>query len=528
MRIIPTILLLVLLVVSSIGLAHCWSNGGFSTDDPSNPKYGTHDWIAQHALDWLPTQEKLYITDNLAAYLYGTELPDNNNASAPGHIGDTSKHHIYFYSNGTLQDDSAAAMASTEYQTALNLLNTGNYSGAAETAGIMSHYIADVAVWSHVMGATTDWGAESENVHSNYESYVNTRTSSYVDSYNSYLVYDGSLITLSAYNAALNLANDSTFDHDGIYTCVWMNNSYSISNPTYWNRAGESLNLAVNAVSDVLHTLYINSNVQPTPTPSSTPTAIGTDHIVINEVEQNPPGTDAGNEYVELYNPTVNSVDISGWIVSTTAGDNVALAISSGTIIQHNGYYLMISSSQWIDNSGESVILRNFGGNEVDRTPSLADADNDGWSWQRYPNGQDTDSSADWAFRSSTKGAPNGETSTPTPTPTPTPSPTPSPSPPNFGPTSSPTVSPTIVPTTIAPITTASPILHPTATPTQVPTASPYSSHRPTTSPTVPELPTLIILPLFAAATFLSIALIRKMPDSSKKHNSTTIVKKRR
>ena len=36
--------------------------------------------------------------DNLAAYLYGTERPDNSNASAPGHIGDNAKHHIYYYS----------------------------------------------------------------------------------------------------------------------------------------------------------------------------------------------------------------------------------------------------------------------------------------------------------------------------------------------------------------------------------------------------------------------------------------------
>jgi len=32
--------------------SYAWSSGGFSSD-PSNPKYGTHDWIAQHALDWV-------------------------------------------------------------------------------------------------------------------------------------------------------------------------------------------------------------------------------------------------------------------------------------------------------------------------------------------------------------------------------------------------------------------------------------------------------------------------------------------
>lgn len=32
-----------------------WSNGGYSAD-PSNLDYGTHDWFAQHALDWLPSR----------------------------------------------------------------------------------------------------------------------------------------------------------------------------------------------------------------------------------------------------------------------------------------------------------------------------------------------------------------------------------------------------------------------------------------------------------------------------------------
>lgn len=119
----------------SVQSALCWSNGGYS-DNPAQPKYGTHDWIAQHALDWLPNEEKQYITDNLATYLYGTELPDNSQA-ADG-IGDTSKHHIYFYADGSLQDDAAAQRASEEYQKALNYLKNNDYSDAAKTAGTMS------------------------------------------------------------------------------------------------------------------------------------------------------------------------------------------------------------------------------------------------------------------------------------------------------------------------------------------------------------------------------------------------------
>jgi hypothetical protein len=268
--ILPLVIFLGLILITANVRITGWSNGGYSSD-PSQPVYGTHDWIAQHALDWLPTQEKQYIQDNLASYLYGTELPDNN--VAPDHIGDTARHHVYFWSNGTLSEDDSAVRASQECQIALSYLNAKDYINASKTAGIMSHYLVDVAVFAHVMGASTDWGAETGNVHSNYESYVNARTSSYNDTYSSYLSYNGSLVTVSAYDATLNIARDTTFDNGGIYTCTWMNNNYNISNPIYWNRAGESLNIAVNTLADVLHTLYISSD-QPTttPTPTSTPT----------------------------------------------------------------------------------------------------------------------------------------------------------------------------------------------------------------------------------------------------------------
>jgi hypothetical protein len=234
-----------------------WSNGGFSAN-PASPDYGTHDWIAEHALDWLPLQEKQFILENKAAYLYGTELPDNGQA-ADG-IGDVSKHHVYFLANGLLEDDAAAVRARDEYTKAVNAFKAGNLSGAAKELGIMAHYVADMAVFAHVMGASTAWGAEQH--HSDYEDYVDTRTNSYQDTFNSYLAFDGTLSTTTAYNAALGLALDSTFDNNGDLTCVWMDTHYNWSNPTFANRAGESLNLAVNAIADVLHT-FASQNVIP-------------------------------------------------------------------------------------------------------------------------------------------------------------------------------------------------------------------------------------------------------------------------
>jgi hypothetical protein len=234
--------------------ALCWSNGGYSAD-PAHPDYGTHDWIAQHALDYLPAQEKQYIVDNLASYLYGSELPDR--PASQGGIGDTTKHHVYYSSSGALVDDSSAKRAFEEFNKTLNFLKVGDYVNASKTAGAMAHYIADMAVFGHVMGTSTTWG--TENHHSDYESYVTDRTTSYQDTFNSYLSFDGNLTILSAYNATVTLAYDTTFGGSSNHNCVWMDSEYDWSNSAFSSRCGESLNLGVNAVADVLHTLYLEA-----------------------------------------------------------------------------------------------------------------------------------------------------------------------------------------------------------------------------------------------------------------------------
>ncbi len=246
-------LVVALLLVSFIAFpVYSWSNGGYSAD-PSNPDYGTHDWIAQHALDWLPPEEKQFILDNLASYLYGTELPDNGAASDG--IGDTVKHHVYFFSNGSLQDDASAVRAQQEYDVAVAFFESGDLVNATKRLGVMSHYICDVAVFGHVMGSATDWGNEVH--HSDYENYANERTNNYTDEFDTFLVFDGALSNISAYNATLTLAYDTTFDAGGNLTCVWMDQNYDWNNATFRNRCGESLNLAVNLIADVLHMFYV-------------------------------------------------------------------------------------------------------------------------------------------------------------------------------------------------------------------------------------------------------------------------------
>jgi hypothetical protein len=115
-----------------------------------------------------------------------------------------------------------------------------------------------MAVFGHVMGATTDWGSEIH--HSDYEDYVKEKTLSYNSEFNTYLVFDGNLTRISAYDAASLLAYDTTFDLNGNLTCVWMDQNYNWSNPTFKDRCGESLNLAVNLLTDVLHTFHLETH----------------------------------------------------------------------------------------------------------------------------------------------------------------------------------------------------------------------------------------------------------------------------
>jgi len=249
---ISTTLSLCLLAATSI-TSRAWQNGGY-TRDYNLPKLGTHDWIALHAINWLPDSERWWIERNLNYFLVGTELPDNW-AHPLGGIGDVWLHHVYYNSSEALVDDSAATRALAEYNLVLAFLKVGNYSAAALHAGIMSHYLSDMGVFGHVMGKGTDWGNETH--HLDYETIVETRTNEYPnDDFTVYINYDGVLLEIDSYNATLQIAYDTTFDVDGDLTAVWMDTHYNWSDPTFKGRAGESINLSVNVLADVLHTLY--------------------------------------------------------------------------------------------------------------------------------------------------------------------------------------------------------------------------------------------------------------------------------
>jgi len=143
--------------------------------------------------------------------------------------------------------------------------------------------------------------------------------------------------------------------------------------------------------------------------------------VVINEIELDPEGPDSDlhvMEWVELFNPTDAPVDIGGWTLNTVSGYEVAtLTVPAGTLLEAGAYYVVERGEQWLDNKEEQVVLRDADDNVVDQSPGLEDEDDDLFglddkqdddrTWQRVPDGRDTDRRSNWRLRFETKGRDN-------------------------------------------------------------------------------------------------------------------------
>ena len=88
--------------------------------------------------------------------------------------------------------------------------------------------------------------------------------------------------------------------------------------------------------------------------------------VVIYAFDQNPAGSDKGNEWVTLYNPSNESVDIGNWTLETADGERET--IPEGTTLYPFAYYVYSPPYQWLDNSDEAITLRDSKGEEVDKT----------------------------------------------------------------------------------------------------------------------------------------------------------------
>lgn len=136
-----------------------------------------------------------------------------------------------------------------------------------------------------------------------------------------------------------------------------------------------------------------------------------TDHVVINEIDINPPGDDAKSvtEWIELYNPTSSKVDIGGWQIASTTILKKTMIIPTGIFIEPGKFLTFSYQSLWFTDTNELAELKDKNGVVVDKTPLLSDMKNDFSSWQRTSDGYDLDNNNDWKFAISTAGSSNGK-----------------------------------------------------------------------------------------------------------------------
>ncbi len=96
------------------------------------------------------------------------------------------------------------------------------------------------------------------------------------------------------------------------------------------------------------------------------------------------PLTDTADEYIEIYNPTANTVDLSGWKLRDESGDEYLIKNLQIDPLEHLAIYVT-DSKITLNNTGDSVVLIDPNGKVVDETANYGNAEV-GLSWIKIAN----------------------------------------------------------------------------------------------------------------------------------------------
>ena len=131
--------------------------------------------------------------------------------------------------------------------------------------------------------------------------------------------------------------------------------------------------------------------------------------VVITEVEVNPAGFDTSAEWVELLNTGDETVDLAGWAISYSYRGPGALPITGASLsLPPGGRLVFVYPGLRLRNAGSTAIsLFDSEGILVDQTPAMPDAEDDGGTWQRFPDGGDPNFPGFWLFLPATRNAVN-------------------------------------------------------------------------------------------------------------------------
>lgn len=111
--------------------------------------------------------------------------------------------------------------------------------------------------------------------------------------------------------------------------------------------------------------------------------------IIINEILGDPAGSETTGEWIELYNNSKNTVDLSGWIISDLTGAINQYVIPDGTAIKGWGYMTIYRSKSGItlNNDGDGAALYQPNNKLLSQT-KYSNSGDEGWSWARAPDGK--------------------------------------------------------------------------------------------------------------------------------------------
>ena len=203
-----------------------WANGSDGGDG-----YGTHDWVIHEA--------------NRLSVLQGCEWANMASRSRPATIRTPSLadvvHHVYDVWGPSTYGDAPARIALL-YQEAVRKLRAGDAAGASRSAGLLSHYYADICNPLH-----TDQATGEDAIHASYEDDVEALTDA-VGENRAWLVFDGYQPVWDAAYKAARAAEKAHADY-ALLLQQYAAHGHDDAVDVITRRA---LNLAVNGLADIL------------------------------------------------------------------------------------------------------------------------------------------------------------------------------------------------------------------------------------------------------------------------------------
>lgn len=136
--------------------------------------------------------------------------------------------------------------------------------------------------------------------------------------------------------------------------------------------------------------------------------------VIINEIELDPVKGQA--QWIELYNPTdmpisLESFEMQFYNNDVTLRTPVVITFSEDDLIGSEEYYVVSMKNLTQSSSNTyhaTIVLLDLKAETLDTVQGLGDTLADDKTWQRFPDGMDSDTFGDWTFRPSTSGQSNG------------------------------------------------------------------------------------------------------------------------